>query len=114
MGHPASDIFKREMALVDGDKLLKTVQGLESPDYDLHHYDWYGGFLTREEDADKYAKNSHVAVHHFWTKEGKREELLGILLGFAEGTKIQEGVSVQSAAVLKEVNDMNLATLWIR
>ncbi|KAH8797913.1 hypothetical protein F5884DRAFT_146441 [Xylogone sp. PMI_703] len=114
MGHPASDVFKREMSLVDSDKLLKTVQGLGSPDYDLHHYDWYGGFLTREEDADKYAKNSHVAVHHFWAKEGKREELLGKLLGFAEGTQVKESVSVQSAAVLKEVNDMNLATLWIR
>lgn len=116
MGHPASDVFKREMLLVDEDKLLKTKQGLTSPDYDLHHYDGFGGFLTRENDADKFSKNSHVAVHHFWAKVGKRDELLKKLVAFAEKTKESQSAdgSVQSALVLKECNDQTLATLWIR
>lgn len=116
MGHPASDVFKREMALVDKDKLLKTKQGLGSPDYDLHHYDEFGGFLTRGNDADKYSKTSHVAVHHFWAKEGKRDELLRRLVAFAEKTKEGQRADgpVQSALVLKECNDMSLETLWVR
>jgi hypothetical protein len=53
LGHPDSEVFKREMALVDGNKLLKHEQGLGSKDYDLHHYDFESGYLTLENDAEK-------------------------------------------------------------
>ena len=116
MGHPASEVFKREMALVDSDKLLKHTQGLGSPDYDLHHYDWFGGYLTLENDPEKDSKTSHVAVHHFFAKEGKRDDLLQGLIAFAEQTRDNQEakVAVQSCAILKECNDINLVTLWVR
>ncbi|EEU44528.1 uncharacterized protein NECHADRAFT_85171 [Fusarium vanettenii 77-13-4] len=61
--HVSSDIFKREMELVDKDRLLRTVQGLGSPDYDLHHYDQYGGYLKREDDPDADSKASIVFLN---------------------------------------------------
>lgn len=119
LGHPSSDIFKREMALVDKDKLLKTQQGLGSPDYDLHYYDFESGYLTLQEDKDKDSTTGHVAVEHFWVKEGKRSELLKSLGTLAEAVQKQQAggdVKVQSCAVLKECvfSSGNMATLWTR
>jgi hypothetical protein len=112
MGHPASDIFKREMALVDSDKLLKNEQGLASRDYDLHHYDSAGGWLTKEDDPEKDSKTSYVVVHHFFAQPGKRQEIILWLNAFAEEAKGVKGV--QSSAVLQEINDNSLMTLWLR
>lgn len=112
MGHPASDIFKREMALVDSDKLLKNEQGLASRDYDLHHYDYAGGWLTKEDDPEKNSKTSYVVVHHFFARPGKRQAIILWLNAFAEEAKGIKGV--QSSAVLQEINDTSLVTLWLR
>lgn len=114
-GHVSSDIFKREMALVDSDRLLKHEQGLTSRDYDLKHYDLSGGWLTREDDIDKDSMNSYVVVHHLFAKEGKRTEVIERLLKFSEETKAQApNVGVQSCAVLEEISDVSLVTLWVR
>jgi len=114
-GHVSSDIFKREMALVDSDKLLKHEQGLNSRDYDLKHYDLAGGWLTREDDDDKDSMNSYVVVHHLFAKDGKRTEVIERLLKFSEETKAQApNVGVQSCAVLEEISDVSLVTLWVR
>ncbi|KAI1617870.1 hypothetical protein EDD36DRAFT_14975 [Exophiala viscosa] len=112
MNHVSSDIFKEEMRKVDEDKLLRTVQGIGSPDYDLHHYDFFSGFLTRKDDQDRDAQDSFVTVVHFWASEGRRKQLLGILADSAD--KIKSAEMVQSFAVLKEVNDFHLATIYIR
>jgi len=117
MGHFETDVFKSQVKLIDGDKLLRHQQGLDSPDYDLHHYDLIGGWLKRDDDPDKDSKTSHVAVYHFWaTKEAKRPELLQKLVAFADGLKGTQGPNgpVQSAAVLKEIRHVTLATLWLR
>jgi hypothetical protein len=117
IGHFETDVFKREVKLIDGDELLRHQQGLDSPDYDLHHYDLIGGWLKRADDADKDSKNSHVAVYHFWaTNEEKRLELLRQLVAFADHLKGTQGPTgpVQSAAVLKEVRHITMATLWLR
>jgi len=114
IGHFETEVFKREVGLIDGAKLLKHQQGLDSPDYDLHHYDLIGGWLKRDDDPDKDSKTSHVAVYHFWTKEeAKRPEVLQKLIAFADGLKGPAG-SVQSAAVLKEIRHVTLSTLWLR
>lgn len=98
---------------MDADKLLKNVQGLGSPDYDLYHYDEAGGFLTKKEDPDKDSKTSHVAVYHFWTTDAsKRSELLSELNAFADQHKSVD--TLQSALVLKAIVIPELATLWIR
>jgi hypothetical protein len=116
MGHPSSEIFKREMQLVDDDKLLRHVQGLASPDYDLKHYDHAGGWFTRADDPDKYSTDSHVAVHHFFCQKRKRDEVIEVLCSFADETKKLQcsGGAVQSCGVLKECNDMTAVTLWLR
>lgn len=120
IGHPASDVFKREMQLVDENKLLRHVQGLGSPDYDLHYYDMVAGFLTRIDDRHKYSKDSFVTIVHFWAFEGKRKHLIGALSGFADLTYAGElaeadtGIKTQSFAVLKESLDVNMASLYIR
>ncbi|TVY42036.1 hypothetical protein LSUB1_G002991 [Lachnellula subtilissima] len=111
-GHPASDIFKREMALVDQDQLLKHEQGLASRDYDLYHYDDAGGWYTKEDDPEKHSKTSHVVVHHFFAQAGKRENVIRLLGGLAEISKTVIGV--QSCGVLRECNDKSLVTLWVR
>lgn len=117
IGHPASDVFKREMKLVDEDKLLRNVQGLGSPDYDLHYYDMYSGFLTRLDDKEKDAKDSFVVVLHLWSHQWKRKQLLGTLSGFADRVRASESqgsITIQSFAVLKESLDVNMASLYIR
>ncbi|KAF2501099.1 hypothetical protein BU16DRAFT_533816 [Lophium mytilinum] len=107
-GHPSSDVFKREMGIVER-------EGLLGEDYDLKHYDFAGGWLTREDDAEKDAQDSYVAVHHFWAKErGRREALIGWLLALAGKAREEVAGGVQSAAVLRECNDLRLATLWVR
>ncbi|KAL5591187.1 hypothetical protein FOVSG1_010076 [Fusarium oxysporum f. sp. vasinfectum] len=112
--HVSSDIFKREMALVDKDELLKTSQGLTSPDYDLHHYDQVSGYLKRADDTESDSKDSFVVVRHYWTKdEGQRENLLDALSKFAKQSR-ENQTYVKSALVLKECRDNKLATLWIR
>ncbi|KAJ3941652.1 uncharacterized protein N0V96_008366 [Colletotrichum fioriniae] len=58
LGHTSTDVFKREMRLADEQKLLKTVQGIGSPDYDLHHYDMAGGWLKRDDDSGKDSRDS--------------------------------------------------------
>jgi hypothetical protein len=105
------------MKKVDEDKLLRHVQGLGSPDYDLHYYDFHEGFLTRVEDKDKNAKDSFVAVVHFWAPEGRRKQLLGTLSAGADRVQASESsgaVTIQSFAVLKESLDVNMASLYIR
>jgi hypothetical protein len=117
IGHFETEVFKREVGLIDGAKLLKHQQGLDSPDYDLHHYDLIGGWLKRDDDPVKDSKTSHVAVYHFWTKEeAKRPEVLQKLIAFADGLKGTQGPAgpVQSAAVLKEIRHVTLSTLWLR
>ncbi|KAF9786540.1 hypothetical protein IL306_014122 [Fusarium sp. DS 682] len=112
--HVSSGIFKREMELVDKDKLLRTAQGLDSLDYDLHHYDEFGGFLKRADDASRDAVSSFVVVKHFWAEnETLRTEILESLSRFADG--LSSGTSrAQSALVLKECRDTSMATLWLR
>ncbi|KAF2768277.1 hypothetical protein EJ03DRAFT_375481 [Teratosphaeria nubilosa] len=117
LGHPASGVFKEEMRKVDKDKLLRNVQGLGSPDYDLHHYDMYGGFLTRQDDDQKDCQDSFVVVIHFWAHEGKRKTLLDTLQSFADEVKASEkrpSIVTQSCAVMRECRDMRLATLYVR
>jgi hypothetical protein len=117
MNHISGDVFKEEMRKVDEDKLLRNVQGLGSPDYDLRHYDLFGGFVTRQDDKDRDAQDSFVAVVHFSAAPGRRKQLLGILADSADRVKAAEtgpSIAVQSFAVLKEVNDFNLATVYIR
>ncbi|POR38181.1 Uncharacterized protein TPAR_01610 [Tolypocladium paradoxum] len=117
LDHVSSDIFKREMALVDKDELLKTQQGIGSPDYDLHHYDEESGWLKRNDDPDKDSKNSHVAIYYFYVAdESKRPELLAQLSKFAENVRKSQGRtgSIQSCLVLKELRDSKMATLWLR
>lgn len=117
IGHPASDIFKREMKKVDDDKLLRHVQGLGSPDYDLHYYDFYSGFLTRADDKDKDAKDSFVVVVHMWASEGRRKQLLGTLAAGADAVRASQrspSITIQSFAVLKECLDVNMTSLYIR
>ncbi|KAL5623712.1 hypothetical protein FOBRF1_002962 [Fusarium oxysporum] len=112
--HVSSDIFKREMALVDKDRFLRTAQGLDSPDYDLHHYDEYGGFLKRADDVERDSVRSFVVVKHYWaTSETLRTEMLDSLKQFAERLSSRPP-QVQSALVLKECRDTNMATLWLR
>lgn len=119
LGHPSSDIFKSEMALVDKDKLLKTQQGLGSPDYDLHHYDLEGGWLTLPNDVDKDSKTSHVVLYHFWANDGMRGSIMERLIKYSEDVKTEQKntpVVVQSCVVLKECvyKHGNLTTLWLR
>ena len=108
------------MQLVDEHKLLRHVQGLGSPDYDLHYYDMVAGFLTRTDDRNKDSKNSFVTVVHFWAFEGKRKHLIGALSGFAariyagESAEVDTGIKIQSFAVLKESLDVNMASLYTR
>ncbi|KAK2764667.1 hypothetical protein CKAH01_04832 [Colletotrichum kahawae] len=116
LGHTSTDTFKHEMRLADEDKLLKTVQGIGSPDYDLHHYDFAGGWLKREDDDFKDSKDSAVAVVHFWTSDKDRALVIQRLNDFAasrRATKSNQG-SLQSCGVLKEVMQPNLTTLWLR
>jgi hypothetical protein len=105
------------MGLVDKDELLRTQQGLGSPDYDLHHYDHHAGFLKLADDADRHSKSSYVAVYHFWaTDESRRADVLAALTAFAEDAEKTQGAAglIQSALVLKECKDHKLATLWLR
>lgn len=113
--HVSSEIFKREMGLVDKDELLRHKQGLGSPDYDLHHYDQEAGWLKRDDDPDRDSKTSYVAVHHFWTsEEAERSRLLDALGAFAEETRGGEVKGVQSCLVLRECRDLKMASLWLR
>ncbi|KAF4783758.1 hypothetical protein HER10_EVM0013442 [Colletotrichum scovillei] len=117
LGHTSTDVFKREMRLADEQKLLKTVQGIGSPDYDLHHYDLAGGWLKREDDPGKDSRDSAVAVVYFWAaEEGRREEVVRSLEGFAKAQRERAvgEAELQSCAVLREVMDRRLATLWLR
>ncbi|EXJ84065.1 hypothetical protein A1O3_04732 [Capronia epimyces CBS 606.96] len=113
LGHPSSDIFQREMALIDQDRLLRTVQGSNSPDYHLHHYDQEGGWLKRPDDAERDSKTSHVVVLHYWAKPGSRRRLLQRLVDFAEAEE-KRSSTVQSCLVLRELLDFDMATLWLR
>ncbi|KAH7164980.1 hypothetical protein DER46DRAFT_701459 [Fusarium sp. MPI-SDFR-AT-0072] len=112
--HVSSDIFKREMALVDKDRLLRTAQGLDSPDYDLHHYDEFAGFLKRGDDVERDSARSFVVVKHYWAKsETLRTEMLESLVQFT--ARLASGSpQVQSALVLKECRDTTMATMWLR
>lgn len=117
MNHVSSDVFKDEMEQVDSDKLLRTKQGLGSPDYDLHHYDLFSGFIKREDDRNADDTDSFVVVVHYWAQDGERKQLLDSLAEFAGSVRASEkapAISTQSLIVLKEVNDTNMATLYIR
>lgn len=116
LGHKSTDTFKHQMRLADEDKLLRTVQGIGSPDYDLHHYDFAGGWLKREDDDYKDSKDSAVAVDRFWTSERDRSLVIDRLTDFAasrRAIKFNQG-SLQSCGVLKELMQPNLTTLWLR
>ncbi|CAG9955821.1 unnamed protein product [Clonostachys rosea f. rosea IK726] len=117
MSHISSDTFKEEMKKVDEDKLLRNVQGLGSPDYDLHHYDESSGFVKRMDDANADCVDSAVVVVHFWAQEGRRKELLAVMADYADKVKAREmspSIDIQSFLALKELNDLNLASLYIR
>ncbi|KAG2016903.1 hypothetical protein GB937_006106 [Aspergillus fischeri] len=91
LDHVSTDIFKREMALVDADQLLRHEQGLASRDYDLHHYDWAGGWLKRPDDPNRDSKTSYIVIYHFWAVDKtSRGELLGALAEFADDNRAQE------------------------
>lgn len=110
------------MALVDSDSLLRTQQGLTSPDYDLHHYDEEtstpGSFLKRWDDAERDGTTSHVAVLHLWAADSvKRAAVLARLAEYAAAAKkapLDDSKGLQSAIVLRELKDNTLATLWVR
>lgn len=117
LDHVSSDIFKREMALVDKDELLRHEQGLSSRDYDLHHYDQESGWLKRPDDEIADSVTSYVVVHHFFaTCEDTRETILAILSHFtgemANPRALDYGA--QSCLVLRECRNQKLATLWLR
>jgi len=113
-GHPASDVFKTQMAFVDNEKLL-------AQDYDLHHYLEVGGWITREDDPNKDSKTSHVAVLHFFAKDGERDQIIEKLKELAEVVKEVKPI-ISSFGILKEVEDKqfnivdknNLVSLWLR
>lgn len=111
IGHVSTDVFKREMALVDAGNLLRNEQGLASRDYDLHHYDWAGGWLRQPDDPDCDSKTSHVAVYHFWaTDNACRADLIDLFLDASKNfTEV-----FQSFGILKEVRDQRMVTLWVR
>lgn len=117
LGHVSTEIFKREMALVDADQLLRHEQGLTSCDYDLKHYDWAGGWLKRADDLERDSSSSYVVVYHFWTiNEEVRADLMAVLNDLATDAEFLSGPhgTMQSFAVLKEVRDEVLTTLWLR
>ena len=117
LNHGSSDVFKEQMRRVDEDRLLRNTQGLGSPDYDLYYYDIFDGFLTRKDDKDRDAQDCFVAVVHLWASQDRRKQLLGILANYADrvkATKTGPSNAVQSFAVLKEVNDFKMATIYIR
>lgn len=111
LGHPASDVFKREMGHVAREKLLKIDDW-----YDLKHYDLAGGYLTREDDIHKDEKESHVAILHFWAQSGKgqQEKLTQKLCTFAEKIRQADMNDVQSCGVLRGCWDLSLVSLWMR
>lgn len=105
------------MAKVDADELLRNEQGLASPDYDLHHYDWAGGWLKRDDDPARDSITSHVAVYHFWVKDSyQREQLLQEMRKLAAVNKAQKGhlEPLQSFGLLKECRDEKMVTIWLR
>lgn len=102
------------MVLVDQDKLLKTRQGIDSPDYDLHHYTHEAGWLKHPNDGEKDAKTSQVKVIHYWGKEGSRQEIMQRLAVFADELYSTSTPAVQSCLVLKDLLDPNLTTIWLR
>jgi hypothetical protein len=105
-GHPSSDIFKAQMERIHTEKLL-------GQDYDLHHYNLVGGWLKRPLDPQADSKTSHVAVLHFYTREGIRDQVIEQLE--ALGKEALENVpSVSSFGILKGLNDENLVTVWLR
>ncbi|KAJ5541737.1 hypothetical protein N7494_006813 [Penicillium frequentans] len=115
LGHVSTDIFKDEMAKVDADALLRHEQGLASPDYDLHHYDWAGGWLKRDNDPDRDSTTSNVVVYHFWVKDSsQRGEVLNELRGFAAGQKGLPDGLLQSCGLLEECRDDKMLTMWLR
>lgn len=117
VGHVSTDIFKEEMRKVDEDKLLRNVQGLGSPDYDLHHYEFSSGFIKRLDDENRDAMDSFVVVVHLWAVEGKRKQLLRMLADYAEQIEASEkasSITVQSFIVLKELIDFGLVSIYIR
>lgn len=111
LGHPASDVFKREMGYVACEKLLKTDDW-----YDLKHYDLAGGFLTRGDDIHKDEKESHVAILHFWAHSGKgqQEKLTQKLCIFADRMHQADVNDVQSCGVLRGCWDLSVVSLWVR
>ncbi|KAI1845520.1 hypothetical protein JX265_011629 [Neoarthrinium moseri] len=114
LGHPASDVFKSEMQKVDNDRLLRHVQGLGSPDYDLKYYDYHAGFLKRPDDPDRDATDSFVVIIHLSSGLGRRKQVLGLLADSADAVRSEKSMSVQSFAVLKEVMQENLCSVYIR
>lgn len=103
------------MAKVDADALLRHEQGLASPDYDLHHYDWAGGWLKRDNDPDRDSTTSNVVVYHLWVKDAsQRGEVLSELRGFAAGQKGLPDGLLQSCGLLEECRDDKMLTVWLR
>jgi quinol monooxygenase YgiN len=105
-GHPASEVFKTQMAFVDKENLL-------AEDYDLHHYESAGGWLTRKGDQHADSVSSHVAVVHFFTREGERDNVISQLNSLA-AKSLQSNTNLSSCYVLREINNENLVTLWLR
>ncbi|KAI9839494.1 MAG: hypothetical protein M1819_002119 [Sarea resinae] len=121
-GHPASDVFKEQMQIVDDQKLLRA-------DYDLHHYWSEGGFLRREgegtgeggpEKGKSDGADGIISVVHFYIKGGKEKggqaEVIKAFDQLAEQAKADR--DIRSFLVLREVEGPKgwdgLVTLWIR
>lgn len=94
------------MTIVDSEKLL-------GGGYDLHHYDFAGGWLKRPDDPQAGSKSSHVAVLHFFVQEGGRDEVIGLLESVGK-LALDNEPNVSSFGILREVNDNSLVTVWLR
>lgn len=81
--------------------------------YDLHHYNMVGGWLKRRGDPQADSKTSHVAVIHFFTQSGKRDHVIEQLESVGKSA-LESEPTVSSFGILKELNDENLVTVWLR
>jgi hypothetical protein len=105
-GHPSSDVFKVQMLRVDSENLL-------GDDYDLHHYNLVGGWLKRPHDPQADSKTSHVAVLHFFSRKGTRDQVIEQLEALGKEA-LEKEPRVSSFGILKELNDESLVTVWLR
>lgn len=105
-GHVSTPGFIEQNKIIEKENLLPNG-------FNLYYYDFAGGWLTRDDDREKDLKSSHVVVHHFWPRQGNRDQLIQKLLELGEKSKSQVS-NLQSCAVLVECDGNSLVSLWIR